>query len=414
MDVEIDGFERGIALDHFQYGMTFENIRMHRQRGIGVANNQNVVTMRKIHFEGSVPFYKSGSGHNMLCLLDSTLIGTGTGEIEAIESNGLMNLRRVTVEGFGKVVHDTRKGGSDLPTVAGKATVVARHDQGFMLNTAGGAAMPLDLPIENIPLVRPGANDKWVVAGDTGAELQAQIDAGAEYICVKPLKAIPLEQPLILRGKLKLLWGMNGHLKVVGENKVALRIEEGASPVVVLEHMYVEGRIEHVSGRTFALRHGDQHAGYTATGKGKTHIVDVIGKDYDIGTGHTFWARQLNAEFGSQPLFVNAGTSWILGFKMESSTGGSKDAPKGTPSFVNRGGGTFELFGGLLYTLGSKKEHAPTVPAFTNERGRIAVSYRTNGIPATYYDRILHTGGGPDVSAGQIKGPGATLLSDQR
>ncbi len=416
MDVEIDGFDRGIALNHYQYGMTFENIRMKRQRGIGVANNQNVVTMRKVHFEGNVPFYKSGSGHNMLCLLDSTIIGTGTGEMAAIESSGMMNLRRVTVEGYGKVVRDTRKDGTDLPALADKATVVARHDQGFMLNVPGGAAVPLDLPIEDIPLVRPGASDKWVVAGETRAELQAQIDAGAEYICVKPLKAIPLDQPLILRGKLKLLWGMNGHIQAVGDNKVALRIEEGSSPVVVLEHMYVDGRIDHVSNRTFVLRHGDQHGeGYKATGKGKTHIVDVIGKDYDIGVGHTLWARQLNAEFGDRPLFVNAGTSWILGFKMESSTGGSKDAAQGTPSFLNRGGGKFELFGGLLYTLGSRKEHAPTVPAFTNERGRIAVSYRTNGIPATHYSRILHTGsGGPSVDAGQIKGNGAALLSDQR
>ena len=54
------------------------------------------------------------------------------------------------------------------------------------------------------------------------------------------------------------------------------------------------------------------------------------------------------------------------------SVGGST----GTPSLLNKAG-QIELFGGLLYTLGNKKEQAPLVPAFTNEKGRIAISYRT-------------------------------------
>ena len=76
-----------------------------------------------------------------------------------------------------------------------------------------------------------------------------------------------------------------------------------------------------------------------------------------------------------------------------------------------------ELFGGLLYTLGSKPEQAPLVPAFTNEKGKLAVSYRLNGIPATYYKNVLRTGSfesGTDLTSDKIKGPGAALLSDRR
>lgn len=418
MNVDIVGFARGIALNHYQYGMTFEKIRMKDQRSIGIANNQNVVTMRKVLFKGSVPFYKSGSGHNMLCLLDSTITGTGTEGMAAIESSGLMNLRRVTITGYGTAVKNKRKNGKDLPAEKDKPTEIDSYDLGFTIDANGGQPQPLNLPIEEIPLVRPGPNDAWVVAGATGEELQAQIDAGAEYICVKPLKAIVLNQPLILRNKVKLIFGMNGHLKASKDNKVAIRIEDGVAPTVVLEHIYVDGDIEHASSRGFALIHGDKHGAYRTTGNGKTHIVDVIGARYDIGPGHTCWARQLNAEFGSQPLFTNGGTSWILGFKMESSTAGSKDAQHGTPSFVNHKGGQFELFGGLLYTLGSRKNHAPTVPAFTNVKGQIAVSYRTNGRPETYYSKILRTGSFTDgedtIPSGKIKGPGAALLTDSR
>jgi|GEM_PF-3825446 len=85
---------------------------------------------------------------------------------------------------------------------------------------------------------------------------------------------------------------------------------------------------------------------------------------------HRFFARQLNAEFGGKSLFRHAGTSVIIGFKMESSTRGGKDKSEGTPSLYNHDGGQLVLFVGLLSTLGSKAHHRPAVPAFTNEKGR--------------------------------------------
>jgi hypothetical protein len=416
-DVRIEGFARGFDLAHYQYGMTFEDIELVGQREIGIKNRQNVLAMRRVRFEGSVPFYHSTDGHNMLSLLDSTLIGTGTEDSAAIATNGILNLRRVTVQGYGQVVADSKSGKTLVAAETGKPTVVETFDHGTQLDAAGSEPTPLDLPIEEAPIIRPGPNADWVIAGETGEELQAQIDAGAEYIYVKPLKAITLTQPLILRGKLKLIFGRSGHLKVAGDNQVALRIEDGTSDTVVLEHIYIDGRVEHTSDRTFALRHGDLHGGgLHATGAGKTHIVDVIGKGYQVGPDHRFWARQLNAEFGSQPLFTNRGTTWILGFKMESSTAGSKDAPLSTPSIVNESG-SLELFAGLLYTLGNKKQHAPKVPAFTNEQGQVAISYRTNGQPDTYYRQILRMGSfesGEDLTADRIKGHGAALLSDRR
>lgn len=418
LDVRIEGFAKGIALDHYQYGMTFENIQMSGQRDVGISNTNNVLTMRHVQFEGSVPFYTAKGGHAMLCLLDSTLKGTGPA---AIVTSGLVNLRRVTVTGFAKALDDTSKANADVP-----AGVIKSHDQGFTWNAAGAKAVPLDLPIEDIPTVRPGPGAVWTDGGSTGQSLQAAIDSGAEWIFLKPVQTVKLEETLILRGKVKLILGLTGCIKGP-PGKPAIRVDEGQTPMVVLEQVYVDGTIEHPSSRTFVLRHGDIGGlggegsagphGLHATGTGKTHIIDVIGRGYDIGPKHTFWARQLNAEFGEAPLFTNSGTSWLLGFKMEASPRGtSKDAPNSTPSILNRAG-QLELFGGLLYTLGSKPENAPLVPAFTNEKGKIAISYRTNGIPATYYKNILRMDNfqtGPDLTSDKIKGPGAALLTDQR
>ena len=408
-DVRIEGFAKGMALDHYQYGMTFENLQMTGQREVGIANTNNVLTMRRVQFEGRVPFYVAKGGHAMLCLLDSTLTGTGTPTLPAITSGGLVNLRRVTVTGFGLALDDTSKANADLP-----AGVIKSHDQGFTLSTTDAKPMPLDLPIEEIPTVRPPAGAVWTDGGGSRQSLQAAIDSGAEWIYLKPIQTIKLDDTLLLRGKVRLILGMNGCI-AGPPGKAAIRVEEGQTPVVVLEHVYIDGLVEHPSSRTFVLRHGDI-GGLRATGAGKTHIIDVIGRGYDIGPKHTLWARQLNAEFGSEPLFTNSGTSWLLGFKMESSTRGGKDGTNGTPSLLNKGG-QLELFGGLLYTLGSKSEHAPLVPAFTNERGKIAVSYRTNGIPATHYKNVLRMDNfqtGTDLTSNKIKGPGAALLTDQR
>jgi len=197
---------------------------------------------------------------------------------------------------------------------------------------------------------------------------------------------------------------------------VAIRVEDGAAKVVAIEHVCIGGIIEQASKRTFVLRHAD-HDGFHATGSGKSHIVVIIGKGYQIGKGHTFWARQLNAEFGNEPLFTNAGTSVIIGFKMESSTRNDSKGETGTPCMLNQDGGKLELFAGLLYTLGSKAEHRPIIPAFTNEKGTVAISYRNNGIPATWYDKVLGIGEGAGtgiIGTDRIKGPGQALLSDKR
>jgi len=405
-DVSIEGFACGMRLDQYQYGMTFEGITMRGQREAGIANTNNMLAMRKIDFVGNVPFYRAAGGHSFLSLLDSTLTGKSGA---AISTGGYVNLRRVTCTGFEQIIDDTSKANKDLAATPGTPTVVVSHDLGQTFGTVKG----LDLPIEDAPYLRPGKGDVWTDGGTTRASLQAAIDGGAEWIFIRG--GIELDQTLIVRGKTRLIQGLAAHLKGLGK-EVAVRIEDGLAKEVVFDQIYVDGIIEQASSRTFALRHGD-HGGFHATGSGKSFVVDVIGKDYLIGSKHRFWARQLNAEFGNEPLFTNEGTSWILGFKLESSTRGDKSGSQGTPALLNRAGGRLEMFTGHLYTLGSKAEQRPAVPAFTNEKGRISLSWRLNGIPTTWYDKLLQQGAGETaVVIGQdtVKPPGCALMTDER
>lgn len=422
IDTRIEGFARGMTLGHYQYGMTFENVEMVGQRVVGIQNANNVLTMRHVNFQGNVPFYNAPKGrHNMLCLLDSHISGTGTANHAAITTAGLLNLRRVKFSGYGTIVKDTSRSPNDLVAPSLEEETVHVYDKGFKINANGGTPEPLDLPIEDIPVIRAPDDAVWVDGGKTYESLQGAIDAGAEYIYITPIEPVRLTETIVLRNKVKLIFGLNGHI-IRPDGKPAIIVEDGTSDIIQLEHIYVDGDIIHNSNRTFVLRHGDRadldgKAGvFYGKGPGKTHIIDVIGRDYRISGGHRLWARQMNAEFGTKPLFTNdGGTSWILGFKMESSPADLRKGIKGTPSILNSFGGQLELFGGLLYTLGSKKSQRPTVPAFTNKGGSIAISYRTNGVPDTYYTKILATNQSDNaIKASQVKGPGAALLTDKQ
>jgi len=420
-DVAIEGFDHAFKFEHYQYGMTFENIKLRNQRKMAVINPDNIAVMRNVDFEGSAPFYQSTGGHSLLCLLDSTLKGTGPA---AIITSGLMNVRRVSVTGYAKVVDDTSKADKDLVAKEGVSSIVSQFDQGFTLNASGGPVKALDLPIEEIPTIRPPEGASWVDGGETAEALQAAIDGGAEWIFIRPVITVKFAKPVILRNKVKLIMGMHGCIDGPGakgtpREKMLPAFIMGASgaDAVCLEHLFIGGRVENPSSRTLVLRHVDiEEHGLLANGAGKTHVIDTIGRNYKIGLKHKFWARQLNAEFGADPLFTNAGTSCILGFKMESSTAGDKEAPLSTPSLLNLSG-DLEVLGGVLYTLGNGQSEAPLVPAFTNEKGRLGVSWRNNGRPGTHYPIILRQGSfkdGKDIPASVIQGPGSALLLDIR
>jgi len=421
LDVSIEGFDHAFAMDHYQYGMTFENITIRDTRKTAFINTNNVAVMRNVDYSGEQPFYTGTGGHSMLCLLDSTLTYTGKGEATAITSPGLLNLRRVTSAGFTTFIDDTSKENKDLAAKAGEPSALSIWNQGFIMDNTGKNA-PLDLPIEEIPTIRPPEGADWTDGGTTGETLQAAIDSGAEYVFIRPAIELKTKETIVLRKNVKLIMGMHGHISGPNNGKPVISLADGKPDTVCLEHLVLSGgETENASSRTLVLRHADigglgDGGGFIGSGAGKTHVIDVIGRGYRIAPQHKFWARQLNAEFGDKPLFTNAGTSCILGFKMETSPTGSKDAPLSTPSLLNLGG-NLEVLGGLLYTLGSKKSDAPSVPAFTNEKGTVSVSYRTNGRPETYYPVILRQGkfdGGKDVPASIVKGPGAALLFDKR
>lgn len=358
--VLIDGFAYGIRTDHWQYSMTFEDLTLRRQTTLGIRNKQNVLNFRRLVSENSVPVLDAIHDGAVITLLDSTFTG-GAADGAAIKSLARLFIRDLTSTGYGTVVDDLRTLNQDVPG-APSPTHVAEYVTDKPLVFGQGAATSMRLPVEETPEVNEPDLTQWV-SGATG--IQAAIDSGKPIVYL-PQGTYSLTAPLIVRGSVRKIIGMNAGLKAMSGTTVdpLIRFEDGSAPEVVIEHMRIDGVIEHASTRALAVRHADI-GGYRTGTAGKTFIEDVIGKGYNIGKGHTLWARQLNAEFGTEPLIVNAGTLWIFGYKTEEQM-----------SVIVNNGGSVEVLGALFYAL---KPGTPEVPLLVNDRGKISVTYAING-----------------------------------
>ena len=148
----------------------------------------------------------------------------------------------------------------------------------------------------------------------------------------------------------------------------------GSAEFCVIEHLNLNGSVEHASDRTLALRHLDIK-GYrnTPTGTGKAFLEDIIGKPILVLYPQQLWARQIDTESASGdplPAFVenHGGSVWIMGMKTESKTT--------HPAAIWNFAGNTELLGAHFYPLSVVSTNNPL---FIIEGGRVSLSYLVSG-----------------------------------
>lgn len=399
-DVRIEGFAVGMRLGHYQYGMTFERLELVGQRECGIVNSHNTIFVRGLRHEGAAPLLRTTSDAGTAVLLDTVLAGPG-GDGPAIESPGPLTIRALRSTGWATVVAAGK--GSAAITAPDRAEpfTLAAHHQGQVIALDGGAAEPLGLPVEDAPVHRA------IAAGmiNGAADLQAACDSGTPVVYL-PQGAHVLRRTLVIRAGTRRVIGLCASLASPKDVTPVplIRFEGDEREAVSLEHLRIDGVVEHAGAGSLALRHCD-HGGYHATGTGRTFIEDVIGNGYRIAAGHRLWARQLNAEFGREPLIVNRGTCWILGFKVEK---GEAD----WRSIVNEGG-AIELLGANIYALGRKPPPADA-PCFVNDGGRMALTFSPNGQRYPLWVRWRPTtgeGAWSEFAQKRIRGRGPALLT---
>lgn len=376
-NISIEGFDYGVWIDNYEYSMTFEHLRLKNQKIAGIFNQKNILNIRDLVSTNSVPVIEAASIHGKITLIDSNFNG-GVAKNVAIANKGKMFIRNLTSTGYGKVVDDLTKANRDIASNS-LATKVQEYTSSEVQSLFDSPQSSLSLPIEETPEFHSNDFSQWENVVSHGATLddssnddakaiQAAIDSNRAIVYL-PRGGYHVGRTIVIRGKIRKFVGMQSSLtKRKGfRGNALIRFEGGSTNATILEHLRINGIVEHASSQTLAIRHIDI-SGYrnTAKGKGKLFVEDAIGSPYQINSPQKVWARQLNAEFGKVPLIQNhGGTVWILGLKTE-----------GKLTVIETVGGTTELLGALLYPL----HNVPgSIPAFINDEGHVALSYTITG-----------------------------------
>ncbi|MDA1137796.1 MAG: glycoside hydrolase family 55 protein, partial [Planctomycetota bacterium] len=322
-DVLIEGFDRGIEASHYQYSVTFENVTLRNQRQVGVLNKQNVLAFRNLTSENAVPVVQSTSEHGSIIIVEGKFTG-GDAAATAIESQAELYLRDIEIEGYGKAVsaRQKKKPTKELPTKDGKATIEFFTTEGIGMGVE--KVEPMRLPIKDTPTFWTNDHSKWVCPqdylespdqkpADWSDALQSAMNSGKPVVYL-PNGSYPISRTLEVPPHVRLIVGFQSAITVGKENKdkidPAIRFVGGGGTSTAIEHIWVTGHVEHDAGRAVAFRHCDLHGRYqnTKRGTGDFFIEDTIGpKPFLISHPQDVWCRQLNIEFGEEPLIENHG-----------------------------------------------------------------------------------------------------------
>ncbi len=392
--VSITGFDYGIRMAHYQYSMTFEHIHLQNQLVTAINNVQNTLTMRDLTSINTVPVINNAnSTHGHIIVIDGEFTGGDPSET-AVVSEGTLLLRNVTVAGYGKAVDDLRTADKDVD-MTGPSTLIEEYATSlYSLFTS--PQQTLRLTVKESPEFHTNDFGRWANVDDYGATpadssdddapaIQAAIDSGAEIVYL-PNGGYHISRPVILRNQVRKFMGMQSSLAANSgfQGSAMIQFDGGDADNVVVEHIRLgsppdtsgmNANILHNSTKGLVIRHFD--AGGLGTGgapaytnsagaSGDMFWEDVIGRGIRVNAPQSFWARQLNAEFGDLPLVENLGGNlWILGMKTE-----------GEMTTIRNIGGQVELFGGFWYPLGPVD---PSVPLIINDEGNVTLNWTRNG-----------------------------------
>lgn len=385
-DVRVTGFSRGVHLSRWQYGATLENLRLTGQRTVGIDNGPNVLSIRGLLSQNTVPAVRNGVGpsrDSAVTLLDSHLLG-GTPGTSAVENEGTIHVRRVTTQGYGSAVRDRGVTRVLSPQESWSSPEpIRRH---------GSTGAPLDLPVVEAPALPVVPASSWESVArhgarpddgqDDSAGIQAALDSGKPIVHLRPgwyLVKSTLRVPPTVRAvvgfdaSIDATWGA-----FAGASTAAVFSATGTTTTPLLFDQIVFKAspevvdVERLGDRPIALRH--VHIGgrpFRGT-PGQIFLTDVEGgRGWHFEKGHQVWARQFNVEQRGTKVRNEGGTFWVLGLKSES---------PGTIIATTDGGRT-EVLGALLYPTSAQ---STSVPAFVGTDSTQSLSFTVSAGDASH------------------------------
>ncbi len=371
---EVVGFRRGIATARSVNSQTFESITLRGQSQFGFDNEGQAISIRGLVSENAVPALRS---YGTMLLVDSTLTGRdGAANVPAVinYNGGRIFLRDVKTSGYQRALGDVatpdwvavlRIKGEDKAGSLGP--LIAEYCSQAATSAFPSPPESLRLPVKETPRTAWEVSSKWAVVdafgadpsgkNDSTAAIQKAMDSGATTVFFPGnYKTVA---PILVRGKVRSVVGISGFLNYGKRDLLNFRIEDGAAPVVTLEHFgHLGGGVEIATCRTVVLRSMETHTikSTPAAEGGEVFLEDVVGDDFRFRKQRV-WARQLNIENLGTHLTNDGGDVWALGYKTE----------RGGTLLHTLGGGRSEMLGGFSYTTTGGK----LAPMFVNDHSSV-------------------------------------------
>jgi hypothetical protein len=421
----IMGFDTGIVTAETEYSHTFEHVALSDQRVAGIENSSNVLSIRDLTSQNSVPALRNKTALGLVTLIDSNLRGRAGASV-AIENEGGIFLRRVSVSGY--AVSLTDHGGATLTgTIAEFASPPAKPG-------AENRAASLDLAVEDAPEAANPEPSAWLSVVAKGADstgrsdstqaIQLALDSDAPVVYF-PVGLYEITDTIHIRKGTKRLLGPSATLVprsakfADAQNPAPVLRFESQTADLAIERLHFGNwqmkfypgavMIEDASPRTLTLRHlemgGDYHAAYAtgSGGTGRVFIEDVVGGPWFFHGPQKIWARQLDTESQSrgEKAVVDGAQLWVMGVKTE--------RPGTVIRAVN--GAALEVLGGLLYPL---ETMPPDQAAFVIDNARASLTYAVEafGPGKNYAIQVKESKSGkesPPVTACTWRGYGCFL-----
>jgi hypothetical protein len=371
---EVLGFQRGISTAGAVNGQTFEHITLKRQAQVGFDNEGQAISIRNLFSENNVPAIRS---YGSLCVIDSQLVGKdGAAKWPAIinYNGGRIFLRDIRTTDYSRALGDVvtpdwlaavRVSGEDKPGSVGPD--VAEYCSHAATSPFPSDKASIRLPVKEPPQIPVDPPGTWANVDNFGADpsgekdssaaIQAAIDSGATTVFLPGSYA--LESTVIIRGKVRRVVGVGGMVDYLGRVKPDVRIVDGTSPVVSLEHFaYVHGGVQVDTNRTIIFRSvSDCDLTFTPKAKdGEMFFEDFVTHDLKL-RNQRVWARQLNVENEGTHIENDGGQLWVLGYKTE----------RGGTLLKTLNNGRSELLGGFSYTTTAGQ----LAPMFVNDNSLV-------------------------------------------
>jgi hypothetical protein len=375
-DTQVVGFDTGIAVGTREYGVTFRNVILDRQRKVGLWNHSNMVSCHRLQVRDcggpAVQNLRREWVPGMLTLIDSEFKGRGV-EIPAIEDgSSVVWLRNVKASGYAGVM----KG---VPSPAAHHT-----NQRLQSLWPGTGGLP-NLPSQDPPVIPWDPPELWARGGDA-AQTQRAIDSGKPTVYI-PYGEHTYEKPVIIRGNVRRILGMKSNLwSGKGLNGGPMWIFESTTAPAVEINFLTCGKLEHRAPKAMVLRtmRGCAYSG-NAKGCGPLFIEDACAGPWTFTNPMRVWAWQWNPEVDDYQVKAAGGSFWVCGWKTEGN---------GTQFVLD--GSVLELLGGLVYPHNMKNG----IPMFAFKDSVAAMlvrqcSYGGPGTPDRAHDvKVIETRGG--------------------